>query len=119
MNEQQRIEQIASNKRAAEQWLAHARELNNSLDCIELMRKELKRGGFALIDVGTDEEELTVISKNYGKKRAEEFLLAARGLGSKVGSFECMKEYLAIAGLALADIGTSEDELEMLSKKSA
>ncbi len=86
------------------------------------LREAIKEGGFSLADIGTDEEELRSFELGVAKSRALGLLeyLRSGTLRRDNNAFKSyldgLREAIKEGGFSLADIGTSEAELEELTK---
>lgn len=104
-------------KREAIRWLYSAQTTGTAPECIEIMRKELAAGNFFLTDIGTSEDNLKEIVRDYHKREANRWLQSARTTGVAPACIEYVHNHLKQGNWTLVDIGTSEDDLKMLVRK--
>ena len=107
-------------KRQAISWLYYAQTTNIAPECIAHIRKELTADRFSLTNIGTSEEKLQEIIRNYHKRQAIRMLETARTYRhdifqkSRIGN---IRKALQTANLTPNEIGTCEDELAALSQQ--
>jgi soluble cytochrome b562 len=99
-------------KREAKKWLDSARGVGLAPACIEHMREHLKQGNWTLADIGTSEDDLKTVIRNYHKREAKKWLDSARGVGLAPACIEHMREHLKQGNWTLTDIDTSEEKLK-------
>lgn len=79
---------------------------------LRYLRREARKGGFSLPEIGTNEEELTHLRKKGCVTRSRMWLNAIRGgVGDPQVLCGFIREELMKGGLTCTDIGTSEEEL--------
>jgi hypothetical protein len=82
---------------------------------LRALRQQLTNGGLTLADIGTSEEELEQLRVLGCKTVATNHLNnLRRGSSSLDYELRGLRQQLTNGGLTLADIGTSEEELESL-----
>lgn len=101
-------------KRDAKIWLNAARGGGLAPACIDRMRSYLKEGNWTLSDIGTSEDDLKTMLREYDKRQAKRLLELARTTGEPYQCIEEMHYHLMQGNLTLVDIGTSEDDLKMV-----
>ncbi len=83
---------------------------------LDKLRREVRKGGLTLEDIGTTEEELEKLRVRGCKIAAEEWLWDLRfGTEHYEMCLDKLRRELRKGGLTLKDIGTTEEELEKLS----
>ena len=110
---------VKGSKIDAQKWLGHLREGDDQYKSwLVYLRTAVERGGFALVDIGTDEQELETLRINGCKITAQKWLGYLRAGGQFYESFlGYLREEVLLGGFTLSDIGTSEEELEELRVK--
>lgn len=106
----------------AQKWLTTLREENNSetmTGCIGLVRKYIEEASCSLADIGTSDEELKEIIKKAALQEAKELLIYAYkfkyDLNINVEELVAeIRKSIARGECSLADIGTSEEELNSI-----
>lgn len=87
------------------------------------LRDDIRGGEFTLAEIGTSEEELCILQVKNCKKNAQKWLNRLRGEDGKKNDYpwriaDYLRHWIRKGGLSLADIGTSEEELNKLSRKT-
>lgn len=115
------LDQLANSKckQNAQMWLNAVHEQVDAVASIKSMCKYLNIDNFALSDVTTRKNDMELILRNYYKSSVMKWLNAACGQGHADNCIKYMREQLQLGNLTLSDIGTSEEKLAELSKKSA
>ncbi|MBI2022965.1 hypothetical protein HYT01_00170 [Candidatus Giovannonibacteria bacterium] len=85
-----------------------------------LLRQEVEKGGFPLAAIGTSEEELEEFRVSGCKVDSQELLEVLRRGGEEYDPAlpDAIRNAVERGGLALTDIGTSEEELRALNAKA-
>ncbi len=107
-------------KKEAQKCLNYLREGTDSYDYfLDCLRREVENGGFSLADIGTSEEELEELRVKSCKISAQRWLKDLREGTELYSSYHrFLLKRVKAGGFSLADIGTSEEELEELRVKS-
>lgn len=103
----------------AQEWLNYLRDGTDMYDSfIGHLRKEIDRGNLSLADIGTSEEELEQLRVKGCKVSAQNWLSYLRdGVDAYDFFVGRLRKEVSKGNLSLADIGTSEEELEQLRVK--
>jgi hypothetical protein len=112
---------VKGSKVAANAWLSRLRAGTDQYEpFIAYLRDEIRNGGLTLADIGTSETELNQLQRKGAAKAAQKWLSYLRQDTEYYKSFTAyVREEGQNAGLTLADIGTSEEELTQLQRKGA
>lgn len=79
---------------------------------LRYLRREARKGGFSLPDIGTSEDELAELRKRGCITRARMWLNAIRGgVGDPRVLVDFIREEINKGNLTYANIGTNEEEL--------
>ncbi len=110
---------MSDNKARVQQWLGYLRESTyDGWMWIIYIREELRKGSLSFADIGTSEEELEELRVKGCKIAAQELLGFLRSGTDQYDFFiGLVREEARRGNFSLADIGTSEEELEELRAK--
>jgi hypothetical protein len=110
-------------KSEATRWLVEARGTSMSADvgyAVRLVKQAIDKAHCTLADIGTNDEELNkLLHEGYRSGALMIFTILREGNNKEdiPNDVIRLRELLADGGYTLADIGTSEEELEKLSRQ--
>jgi len=116
--------EMNEHKTAAQEWLSRLRRGDSDLECVDVddINRHAREGSFTLADIGTSEEELEklrvmrVLSVNRGF--LENLRESRTYSGSDSARHKSITRAISRGDATLADLGTSEEELEELRVKA-